>query len=73
MSDVFRGFELVRRIAEAIADGRVEAAQVSTMTDEQLAEFDTEVYQRYLEVQKEREALLNDVEPTPKEKKDETD
>ena len=68
MSDVFRGFELVRRVAEAIADGRVDAAQVSAMTDEQLAEFDTEMYARYLEVQKEREALLSDVEPTPGEK-----
>lgn len=65
MSDVFRGFELVRRIAEAIADGRVEARSVSTMTDAELAEFDTEVYQEYLRSQEEREALLNDVEPPP--------
>lgn len=66
MSDIFRGFEIARRVAEAIAAGRIEAAAVGDMTDEQLAEFDKDVYAEYLASQKEREDLL--AEPTPPEK-----
>lgn len=34
-----------RRIAEEIAEGRVEASAIKDMTDEQLSEFDAEVFQ----------------------------
>lgn len=71
MSDIFRGFEIARRVAEAIAAGRLEASQVELLTDEQLAEFDKDVYAEYMESQKERDALLADVEPTPPEKPEE--
>lgn len=46
-----------RRIAEAIAEGRVEAKAVKDMTDEQLAEFDTSAYQALVNAQADNEQL----------------
>jgi hypothetical protein len=34
--DIGTIFEIIRRFAQAIAEGRIEAAQVAQMTDEQL-------------------------------------
>ena len=57
MSDINKIFAFARRIAEAIAEGRVEAAAVKDMTDEELAEFDTEAYQALRDAQAENEEL----------------
>lgn len=58
--DILKALALVRRIAEAIAEGRIEASAVKTMTDEQLAEFDKEAYQALTEAQAENERLANE-------------
>ena len=63
MEQLHKIFAFGRRIAEAIADGRLEASRVEDMTDEQLAEFDSEVYQALLDAQAENEALANEVIP----------
>lgn len=55
--DWLKAFAFARRIAEAIAEGRVEAAAVKNMTDDELAEFDTEAYQALVDVQAENERL----------------
>jgi hypothetical protein len=55
--DWLKAFEFARRIAEAIADGRVEASAIKDMTDEQLAEFDTEAYQALVDAQQRNEDL----------------
>ena len=52
-------FSLARRIAEAIAEGRLEAAAVKDLTDEQLAEFDTAAYQALKDAQAANERLAN--------------
>ena len=52
-------FSLARRIAEAIAEGRLEAAAVKDLTDEQLAEFDTAAYQALKDAQEANERLAN--------------
>ena len=52
-------FSLARRIAEAIAEGRLEAAAVKGLTDEQLAEFDTAAYQALKDAQAANERLAN--------------
>jgi hypothetical protein len=48
---------IIRRYAEAFADGRIDAKAVPSMTDDQLAEFDTQIYTRLLEAQAEAEQL----------------
>lgn len=48
---------IIRRYAEAIADGRIIAKDVPNMTDDQLAEFDTEMYGRLTAKQEEAEQL----------------
>lgn len=60
-------FGLARKIAEAIAEGRLEAKNVPDMTDEKLAEFDKEAYQDLLDAQAENERLVADDGPTDKE------
>lgn len=60
MPDITKIFALARRVAEAIAEGRVEASAIKDMTDEQLAEYDTEVYAALLEAQQRNEALIAD-------------
>lgn len=57
--DWLKAFEFARRIAEAIADGRLEAKAVKTMTDDELAEFDTEAYQALKDAQAENERLAS--------------
>lgn len=52
-------FSLARRIAEAIAEGRLEAEAVKDLTDEQLAEYDTAAYQALKDAQKANEDLAN--------------
>lgn len=59
--DLLKIFSLARRVAEAISDGRLEAAAVKDMTDEQLAEFDTEAYQALKDAQAENERLASEV------------
>ena len=58
MPDINKIFSLARRIAEAIAEGRIEASAIKDMTDDQLAEFDTEAYQTLLDAQKHNEELV---------------
>ena len=62
MPELLNIFSLARRIAEAIAEGRLEAAAVKDMTDEQLAEFDTEAYQALVDAQNENERMANSKE-----------
>lgn len=59
MPDLIKIFNLARRVAEAIADGRLEASAVKDMSDEQLAEYDTEAYQALKDAQAENERLAN--------------
>jgi hypothetical protein len=56
--DITQALSLARRIAEAIAEGRVEAAKVATMTDEELATYDTAAYQALLDAQAANEKLV---------------
>lgn len=58
--DILQALALVRRLAEAIADGRIEAGAVKDMTDEDLATFDTEAYQALVDAQAENESLAGD-------------
>lgn len=60
MPDLDKVFSFARRIAEAIAEGRAEASAVATMTDDELAEFDTEAYQALLDAQARNEDLAGD-------------
>lgn len=55
--DILKTLAFARRIAEAIAEGRIEASTVKNMTDEQLVEFDTEAYQALKDAQAENERL----------------
>lgn len=57
MPDLIQVFAFARRIAEAIAEGRLEASAVPQMTDEQLAEYDAEVYQGLVAAQERNEDL----------------
>lgn len=59
--DWLKAIAFARAIAEAIADGRIEAAEVKNMTDEQLATFDTEAYQGLVAAQAENEELAETV------------
>jgi len=56
--DLLKVFAFARRIAEAIADGRVDASAIKDMSDEQLAEFDTEAYQALTEAQAKNEQIV---------------
>jgi hypothetical protein len=47
MLDPTKMGEVIRRIAEAIANGRIEAREVAGMTDEQLAEYDARLSAEY--------------------------
>lgn len=60
--DVLKALALVRRYAEAIADGQLEARAVASMTDEELATFDTEAYAALQAKQAEAEALVQEPE-----------
>lgn len=62
--DILKALALVRRMAEAIAEGRLEAAAVKDMTDDQLATFDTEAYQALMDAQAENERRANET-PAP--------
>lgn len=55
--DVLDILAIVRRYAEAIADGRLNAKRIATMTDDELAEFDTEIYSLLVAKQEEAERL----------------
>lgn len=60
MLDITKSFAFVRRIASEIAAGRIEAKSIEAMTDDQLAEFDADVYQQYQSERERREELLNE-------------
>lgn len=62
--DWLKALAFARRIAAEIAEGRLEASAVKTMTDEELATFDTEAYQALVEAQAENERLANET-PSP--------
>lgn len=55
--DWIKAIAFARRVAEAIADGRIQAAAVKDMTDEQLAEFDAEAFQALNDAQARNERL----------------
>lgn len=63
--DWLKTFAFARRIAEAIAEGRLEAPAVKNMTDEQLAEFDSEAFTALQEAQAENERLASETPPEP--------
>lgn len=66
MTDLSKMFAFARRIASEIAEGRVEASAIKDMTDEQLAEFDTEMFQALKDAQDRNEALANEEPPLGK-------
>lgn len=50
-------FPIVRRLAGAIIDGRLEAKQIKSMSDEELAAFDDELFTALEAKQAESERL----------------
>ena len=55
--DVNNILAIVRRIAEAIAEGRIEASAIKTMSDDELAAYDDELNGILKKKQQEAEAL----------------
>jgi len=60
--DIVDVLALLRRYAEAFAEGRIEAQTVKTMTDDELAAFDDELSARLEAKQREAENLAEEGE-----------
>ena len=55
--DLEKVFALVRRLGEAVVDGRLEAKKIKTMSDADLAAFDADLFTALQAKQRESEML----------------
>lgn len=60
--DITQSLALARRLVEAVAEGRLEAAKVKDMTDDELAAYDTLAYQALVDAQTANDRLAGEPE-----------